>query len=180
MIRVMNLIPSSPARGLILLCGTQAINASAHRLLLALILHGEVHLLDAGNRLQPYTLTRLLRQHTPNAETLLSRLHLQRAFTAHQVLAALEALPASSTPLLGLDLLAPFYEETLPLPQARALLQRTLTQIERLQQRAPLMITLSPPPQPARRPLWTALRQHATAIFDQPEPPTRPEQLLLW
>ncbi|MDT8898032.1 hypothetical protein QYE77_07095 [Thermanaerothrix sp. 4228-RoL] len=155
----MNLTSYLSAQGLVVLCGPRAVTPAAHHLLVALILRGAVHLLDAGNRLQPYTLTRLLRQHTPHIEALLTRLHLQRAFTAQQVLAVLESLPATAIPVVVLDFLAPFYDETLPLPQAKALLQRSLVHLERLQQAAPLIVTLTPPSQPARQSLFAWLSQ---------------------
>ncbi|MEM3485059.1 MAG: hypothetical protein QXI12_05510 [Candidatus Methanomethyliaceae archaeon] len=165
---------------LVVLCGGTALTAAAHRLVVALLERGPVHLLDAGVRLHPYLLTRLIRQHTVEVEARLTRLHLQRAFTAHQVAAALEALPATAVPLVVLDLLAPFYDDTLPLPQAQVLLQRSLTQCERLQQGSPLLITLTPPPHPTRRPLLDAVCRRATTIFLDPEPTPLPTQLSFW
>lgn len=165
---------------LVVLCGGTALTAAAHRLVVALLERGPVHLLDAGVRLQPYLLTRLIRQHTVEVEARLTRLRLQRAFTAHQVAAALEALPTTAVPLVVLDLLAPFYDDTLFLPQAQVLLQRSLTQCERLQQGAPLLITLTPPPHPTRRPLLDAVCRRATAIFLDPEPTPLPTQLSFW
>jgi hypothetical protein len=133
--------PALTGGQLVVLCGGTALIAATHRLVVALLERGPVHLLDAGVRLQPYLLTRLIRQHTVGVADWLARLHLQRAFTAHQVAAALEALPTTAVPLVVLDLLASFYDDTLPLPQAQVLLQRSLTQCERLRQGAPLVLT---------------------------------------
>jgi hypothetical protein len=172
--------PALTGGQLVVLCGGTALIAATHRLVVALLERGPVHLLDAGVRLQPYLLTRLIRQHTVGVADWLARLHLQRAFTAHQVAAALEALPTTAVPLVVLDLLASFYDDTLPLPQAQVLLQRSLTQCERLRQGAPLVLTLTPPPHPARRPLLDAVCRRATALFLDPEPTPLPTQLPLW
>lgn len=165
---------------MVVLAGRAAMTTTAHHLVVALLQRGSVHLLDAGVRLQPYHLSRLIRSSTADVATWLARLHLQRAFTAHQVLAALETLPTSTIPLVVLDFLVTFYDDTLPLSQAQALLQRSLAHLERLQQGAPLLLTLTPPPQPARYSLFVAVCRQATALFHEPQPTLHPTQLTLW
>jgi hypothetical protein len=176
----MNLTPHLRFGGLVVFCGPQAVTSVAHRLLAGLVLRGAVHVLDAGNRLQPYALIEHLRQHTPEVATISQRLHLRRVFTAHQVLDALASSPASPTPLVILDLLATFYDETLPMPQARSLLGRCLAHLRRLTRTSPLFVFLVPPPHLARRDLLDAVCQHATTLFFDPEPLPTPSQASLW
>lgn len=168
---MMNLAPYLDTNTLVVLCGAQAVTHKANRLVAWLALHGPLEVIDAGNRLQPYCLAHFLREHTTETETCAQHIHLQRAFTAHQVVAALEAAPAFSTPLVVLDLLATFYDETLPLPQARVLLRHSLAHLERLRQTTPLLITIRPPPSPARRDFFEAVCHSASVIFLDPEPP---------
>ena len=167
---VMNLAPYLDASTLVVFCGTQAVTHVANRLVAWLALRGPLEVIDAGNRLQPYRLARLLREHTPHAEVFAQRIHLRRAFTAHQVVAALETTPALPVPLVALDLLATFYDETLPLPQARVLLRRSLAHLERLRQTTPLFITVRPPSHSNRRDFLEALYRSATVVFLDPEP----------
>lgn len=176
----MDLHPALAGGQFIVLYGSEAIITRAHHLVATLLRLQDVNLLDAGGRLRPYLLIHLIRQHTTQVDVWLKRLHLQRAFTAHQVAAALETLPLTSIPLVVLDFLATFYDDTLPLPQGRVLLQRCLTQCERLRQGAPLLMTLSRPPQSTCRPLLSAVLQHATAFFHEPGPTPLPTQLSLW
>lgn len=168
----MNLAPYLDASTLVVFCGTQAVTHIANHLVARLALRGPLGVIDAGNRLQPYRLTRFLREHTPQAKVFAQRIRLQRAFTAHQVVAALETTPALPAPLVVLDLLATFYDETLPLPQARVLLRRSLAHLERLRQTTPLFITVRPPSHPTRHDFLEAIYQSATVIFLDPDPPS--------
>ena len=69
---------------------------------------------------------------------------LRRAFTCYQMLALLEGTPALHQPYLILDLLATFHDENVPVEEVSRLLDRCLTQVDRLRLEAPVIVTLAP------------------------------------
>ncbi len=70
----------------------------------------------------------------------LSRLRLSRAFTCFQLAELIENAPASPEPLFVLDLLATFYDESVPLRDSERLLGTTLTHLKRLAAVAPVIV----------------------------------------
>ncbi len=60
------------------------------------------------------------------------------------MLALLENTPALPQPHLLLDPFATFYDEQVPLPEVRRLLEGCLRQLERLRQLAPVLVALPP------------------------------------
>jgi hypothetical protein len=141
----------------------------ATRLLVELALRGTVLVMDGGNRLQAYPLARALRERTTHIHLLSRRVLVRRAFTAYQMLALLESAPAAAFPLVILDPLATFYDETLAPAPARWLVQRCLQEVERLKQAAPVFILLGRCPSPARRFLHDMVCQKADALFFEAE-----------
>jgi hypothetical protein len=132
------------------LCAPHAARDEAALLIAELALQGPVTVLDGGNRFAGYRLMQLLRLRLPNPMPAIQRVFVRRAFTCYQVQALLDETPARPQPYILLDLLATFYDENVPLPEARRLLEACLRQVERLSQAGPLLVTLSPPPSPER------------------------------
>lgn len=120
-----------------------------------------VRLFDGGNAFDGYFVARLARRLArllapdPASEPFapdpvafpregpheaLSRLRLSRAFTCFQLAELIESTPTSPEPLFVLDLLATFYDESVPLRDGERLLATTLTHLKRLAAVAPVIV----------------------------------------
>jgi hypothetical protein len=71
---------------------------------------------------------------------ILDRIHLSRAFTCFQLAELIENAPAGPEPLFILDLLATFYDESVPLRDSERLLATTLTHLRRLAAVGPVIV----------------------------------------
>jgi hypothetical protein len=113
-----------------------------------------VRLFDGGNSFDGYFVARLARRLalTPAPSSLypdrrfqdpydiLDRMHLSRAFTCFQLAELIENAPAGPEPLFVLDLLATFYDESVPLRDSERLLATTLTHLRRLAAVGPVIV----------------------------------------
>lgn len=164
---------------MIVLCGPHGATASATPLIVELALRGDVMVLDGGNHLPPYRVVRWMRARHSLPSAFIQRLQVRRAFTAYQMLALLENTPTTAVPCVILDLLVTFYDETLDPAAARYVLVCSLEQLARLRSATLLLVTLSPPPLPQRRPLFESVCRQADALFFEPENAPLPQQLRL-
>jgi len=137
-------------RTLTVLCTPHAGRDEAALLAAELALNGPVTVLDGGNRFAAFRLMQHLRLHLPDPASAARRVFVRRAFTCYQMQALLDATPSRPQPHILLDLLATFYDENVPLPEAHRLLESCLCQVERLSLAGPLLVTLSPPPSSER------------------------------
>lgn len=71
---------------------------------------------------------------------ILDRMRLSRAFTCFQLAELIENAPAGPEPLFILDLLATFYDESVPLRDSQRLLATTLTHLRRLAAVGPVIV----------------------------------------
>jgi hypothetical protein len=117
-------------------------NTLAARLALA----GPALVLDGGNAFNALAITRQVRRQTANLELVLERLLVARAFTCYQMTAMLAQQPASSHPLLVLDLLATFGDESATLAERSRLLDQALADLRRLSAAAPVTVSAVPGP----------------------------------
>jgi hypothetical protein len=119
-----------------------------------------VRLFDGGNSFDGYFVARLARQlalpspadedHRSPRDPLrgaqrdpydiLDRMHLSRAFTCFQLAELIENAPAGPEPLFVLDLLATFYDESVPLRDSERLLATTLAHLRRLAAVGPVIV----------------------------------------
>jgi hypothetical protein len=100
----------------------------------------DVRVFDGGNRFDGYYVARLARQMSAAPQKILSRIHLSRAFTCFQLAELIENTPATLEPLFALDLLATFYDESVPLRDAERLLVDTLAHLKRLAAVGPVVV----------------------------------------
>jgi hypothetical protein len=112
-------------------------------LIARLALRGPLRILDAGNCFPAYPVAREIRRLTPNLETALKRILVARAFTCYQVLALLEDTPTDSTPVLVLELLSTFNDESVRLAERGRLLVRCTQEIQRIRRQAPVGVIVS-------------------------------------
>jgi hypothetical protein len=107
-------------------------------------LKGPVRVLDGGNRFQARTLQRKLRRHGRDVYQAVERVQVARAFTCFQMVALLNEQETISMPILILDLLATFGDESVPERQRRRLLDQALGQLQRLSRPAPVVVSAPP------------------------------------
>lgn len=175
------LLPQTLIPGaLAVICAPHAAGERISPLIVQLALTGPVQVLDGGNRLQVYPLTRLIRRHTLAVEEVSQRIRVRRAFTAYQMLALLEESQPVPVPWVILDWLASFYDEALSLREAAQLAKRGLARMEDLRALAPVILTLAPPPIPARRVLFEEVCQRADVLWMEPQEPAPPVQPALF
>lgn len=143
----------------------------------AYALRGPVSVLDGGDRFEVRALVRLLRRRTRQLTETLSRIRATRVATGSQLIRILEETPASTIPHIGLDFLAPFYEESAD--ENFYLLASAVGHLHRLRKYAPVVLCIHPPDieQPGREKLAEVLLGLADEVFiaDAPHhaPPTR-------
>jgi hypothetical protein len=115
-----------------------------------LAVRGGLHIIDGGNRFNAYRLIRSLARYQKESEARgepsqsladgLNRIQLRRAFTCYQMHTLLSETLAGNAPVLILDLLATFYDEDVRLPEALRLLEGCVVELQRLAERAPVVI----------------------------------------
>ena len=134
-----------------------------------LALAGTVYVLDCGNQLNMFPVSRAMRRRSTQVNAALEHIHTRRAFTCYQALVMLKETPASPAPTLILDLLSTFYDEDVKLPEARRLLRGCQEQLQRLSELGPVLVT-SRPPKPMvyaeRVELLERLREAATVLWE--------------
>ena len=152
----MNSLPDlSPGRWMLVIA-PHAANTLMMELTARLARLGPVRIVDGGDRFRAHVVARALRRHSspadPGLHTALERIQLARAFTCYQLLTLLEELagtgslrPAGTRPTLALDLLSTFYDENVPLPESRRLLDLCLVCLRSLSAEAPLAVSVRPP-----------------------------------
>jgi hypothetical protein len=158
------------------------LDESSRRLLPALIarlaLRAPLRVLDAGNCFPAYPVAREIRRRSAGLDTALERIQVARAFTCYQALALLEETPADSTPVLILNLLSTFYDESVRLAERKRLLTRCIQEIQRLRRQAPVGVIVSPrPEQPDNADLLQILERAVDGVWrfedERPLPPPR-------
>ena len=102
-----------------------------------------VRILDGGNSIDVHLLARELQRKTGQVFRYLDRIELARAFTCYQMLAMLLETPASPSPIVALELLATFYDENVAQMERKRLFTRCVSEIVRLSQSVPVLITIS-------------------------------------
>jgi hypothetical protein len=146
---------------------------------------GVVRVLDGGNRFDAHGIARAVRRQTSDLYAALERIWIARAFTCYQMLALLAQIPTGPEPVLVLDLLSTFYDESVPEAERRRLLVEGLAHLQRLGRQAAVAVTATPlvQPGPAGRPLPVDFLARLEAAAEQVwrfETPAPQEQLRLF
>jgi len=95
---------------------------------------------DGGNRFDGYFVARMARRMAPRPELALGRMRLSRAFTCYQLAQLIEKADASLSPMLILDLLNTFYDESIPLRDVERLLTQVISHLKRLAAVGPVIV----------------------------------------
>lgn len=136
-----------------------------------------VRVLDGGNQFNAYTVSREIRRHTADLNRALSNIRLSRGFTCYQMMVLLADTPTiPDRPVLVLDLLATFYDESVPLVESRRLLEEAIIHLRRLSRTAPVMVSARTPNAlcPDRIILLDVLRAAATQVMTAEAPRLQP------
>lgn len=176
-------IPEAPYdRQLLVIAGPHAVSDYMLTLTARFAQRGPLRVLDGGNRFNAYTVARQLRRlGTQDQTTALTRIYVARAFTCHQVHSLLENTLPEPVPLLGIDLLDTFYDESVDVEERRRLAFLCAARLRSLRDRAVVVISLRPPRPPRSDPtgLLEIIQEAADQfVFHQPPDPAQMTLLL--
>lgn len=136
-----------------------------------LSMNGPLYLLDCGNRSNMYRVAKTLRTLTSDPVTILKNIHLSRAFTCYQVNALLEKLASGTerAPVLVLDLLTTFMDESVQPAESRLLFDNVLENLLRLSQSVPVVVSTKPllSISSPRLSLLEELKSHAFQVWEE-------------
>jgi hypothetical protein len=136
-----NLSLPAPQRGKIsLVVAPRGVSGKMMTMLATLALHGKVLVIDGGNRFDAYALSRELRQRTVEVYAALNQVILSRVFTCYQMTATLSQLPLDGTPVVILDLLGTFLDESVAFGKRRYLLNSSLGRLRQIAASAPVAL----------------------------------------
>jgi len=139
---------------LFFLYGHPEVNSLAQKLLIVPLSHGyNITLLDAGNRFDPYLISRLAQSSGRDPRDFLSRILVSRSFTCHQTHALVRKVAglkdSRSGLIVVLGCLKTFYDEEVPVSERRAFLKKTLTLLKEISRKGKKVLVTSVDP-PAR------------------------------
>ena len=146
-----------------------------------LAVKGALRVVDGGNLFNVLILNRMIRYRTDNVNEVLKRIYISRAFTCYQMAAMLHDLSTTHGPVIVLDLLNTFYDESVDDEQSRRLLISSIGSLKKLSSIIPVLVSISPPPKQNKRPFLMKMLLEAANIVWQPESnAVPPAQLALW
>lgn len=139
---------------------------------------GSVQVIVGGNRFNAHQLSRIIRRQTVHLDQTLMRIHQARPFTCYQMIKLL-AETHTTTPLVVLDMLTTFYDESISETESIRLTKIAAGHLERLGQGAPVLATLRLPLIATRLSLIKIVQAAANHnyIYDSPEVSIQPS---LW
>jgi hypothetical protein len=141
--RALDVSQQVPA-GLAALYGPDAVPL-ALALTAQIALQRPVWVIDGGNRFDALWLAEYAARLGHPPEPVLDRIRVSRAFTCHQMAERVLSLPPEAAPLVILHLLDTFYDENVPISEARRLLNALWPLLRRRSRTVPVAITLRPP-----------------------------------
>ncbi len=144
---MMQQLPDSNSHKIALLIGEQAQREAMLDFTAILALRGPVCILDAGNRFDPYRVSRAIRRQTAQLDQALGRIYVARAFTCYQVISLLQETPATPMPHLVFDLPATFSDQAVSHAESTRLLHIVVGELLRLRRQAPVIVSARPAPQ---------------------------------
>lgn len=129
----------------ILLAPRRMERGAVNLLIAGLAVKGLVYILDGGNCFDGYGLARRLRSLSEQAEAILRRVRVARAFTCHQMTALLSQQADAPISLVILEMLDTFRDENIPEEERLRLLGICLVEVERLSRKAMVLAAISRP-----------------------------------
>ncbi len=146
-----------------------------------LAIKDSIRVIDGGNLFNVLILSRIIRRRTDNIIEVLERIHLARAFTCIQMESMLQEVTIGNDPILILDLLHTFYDESVSDQQSQYLLGGCIRSLKQLSCVAPVLVHVFPSPKKEMRPFLVKMLFEATNNIWGLESKTNiPMQLPLW
>ena len=146
-----------------------------------LAVQGPLRVVDGGNLFNVLNLNRNIRRKSPNVSKVLNRVYISRAFTCFQMESMLHDLPAPPNPILLIDLLNTFYDESVNDQASQRLLGNCIRHLKRLSTAAPVLVSIFPPPQAETRTfLVSMLLEAADQTWQWETAGSAPLQPRLW
>lgn len=133
-------LPSPVSGRILLLVSPASTLPDLFDLVARLALQGSVCVFDGGNTFQGYLLARSLRRQVPDPTAPLQRVLLSRVFTCYQMAALLDSESFPAHPILLLDFLATFYDQSVRVAERRRLLRGCLRRLREISRRTPVAI----------------------------------------
>jgi hypothetical protein len=162
---MMQQLPDTDGRKIALLIGEHAERETLLDFTAVLALRGSVCVLDAGNRFDPYRVTRAIRRQTVQLDQALGRIYVARAFTCYQVITLLQKTPATPMPHLVFDLPATFSDQAVSYAESTRLLHIAVGELLRLRRQAPVIVSARPVPAGGRTGLLRLLKSTADLVL---------------
>lgn len=166
------------ASGLLLVFGAHGGAPLMLDLVARLSLRGPVYLLDCGNRSNMYRVARTLRTLTTDPVAVMRNIRLSRAFTCYQVVALLQkAAMGKGVPVLVLDLLTTFMDESVQAAESSLLFEQALQHLLAMSAHSPVVVSVKPllSLSEPRFGLLERLKQSASEVWEEtallPVPP---------
>ena len=171
----MELLDLSQGRFYLIMAPRAVRRAWMTHLITRLAIAGPVCVLDGGNRFDARLIARQLRQQGRAFYQPLQRIRVARAFTCHQMAVMLDQTDPQDAPIVILDLLNTFVDESLAFERRYRLLENALQRIQTLAQRTPVVV--SAPLSDSEDALLKLLEASADQIwrFESEAPPTQPK-----
>jgi len=139
--------------------------------------HSPLLIFDGGNQFNAYQVARAAR----GRPEVLKGIRVSRAFTCYQMAALLEGTCNTTAPILLLDFLSTFYDESVPITERHRLLEKCLPLIHRLSRSAGLLVTVHPPAVPSEESMQLIRRLQSEAaevwLLELPTPAPEPLRL---
>ena len=135
-----------------------------------LALRGPLYMLDCGNRSNMYHVAHALRPLTNDPTAMLRNIRLSRAFTCYQVHALVEKLvPQAGIPVLILDLLSTFMDESVHLEESAMIFDKTMNCIQAASRVSPVVVSAKPllSLSSPRLVLLARLKREATHVWEE-------------
>ena len=140
--------------------------------------HSPLLIFDGGNQFNVFQVARGAR----GQPEVLGRIRVSRAFTCYQMTSLLESTSSTNTPVLLLDFLSTFYDESVRIMERHRLLEKCLKQIHRLSRSAGVLVTVHPPALPSEvsMQLIRRMQNQDTEVWLPELPTPAPEPLRLF
>lgn len=145
-----------------------------------LSLQTPLRILDCGNRCNAYAIAKSLRGQTRDPAQAMNNILISRAFTCYQVetLAARTA-ERQGMPVLVLDLLNTFLDESVSRPEGERLLVRTLESLRKIGQASPTIVSIKPlPTVSADRRVYLEMAREKIGTIYRIENPTETQKII--
>ena len=102
---------------------------------------GPIQVIDGGNHFNAYRLAKAIGGHGLDPTPVLRQVFVSRSFACHQLAACLSLVTSRPLPLIVLDFLATFQDESVPLHERRKLFNVCLWRLRQISRTGPILIT---------------------------------------